>query len=434
MTPYLKDGVVPLTGWCSGHFHDLGALVHSLLTKDYSWIYCRILGLQLMRRLLLGGRALNNIELAYLRNDAPMIAAVLEFHSPQLPIVHVAGQGGNMRQYAFPPALLPLMRDIYCTNLLAFEPFANLRRATTPSPLQCLVEATDFMWGLTGEGVDTDGDAGEECTAKEARLCERAKLLLEELEVRDPSYYRDGTLRPASSEYRDQVERPSAYGFHPLLFERPHFIDWENAEGRSSKEKLERHCALPQKPHTKGQVGLFILACPHRAPLGYHYMKGAESVSDFGTVLATRNSLEALKGLTVVEDCACQLQEWFLNRLPGLAKHMLFLVDRFHSGPVSVAVGNAARRYSVHTCPPTLFIDSFPVHKDTAMTACEGLNAGLKDCKRSLQQITRLDDFKSRVTTILDINFERSKLARFVENIDAANGWLRRRIRERQAS
>ena len=75
--------------------------------------------------------------------------------------------------------------------------------------------------------------------------------------MRDPPYYTDGTLRPASSEYRDQVERPSAYGFHPLLFERPHFIDWENAEGRSSKEKLERHCALPQKPHTKGQVGAF---------------------------------------------------------------------------------------------------------------------------------------------------------------------------------
>lgn len=238
------------TGWCPGHFHDLGALMHSLLTKDYSWIYCRILGLQLMRRLLLGGRALNSLELAYLRDDAPMIAAVLEFHSPELPTVQATDHGGHLKQYAFSPAVLPLMRDIYCTNLLAFEPSSNLRRATTPSPLRCLVDATDFLWGL--EGVEAGGD--EEWAAKEVRLCERAKLLLEELEVRDPIYYTNGTLRPASDEYKEQVERPSVYPFHPLLYERPHFIDWENTKGRSTKERLERHCALPERPHTKGHV------------------------------------------------------------------------------------------------------------------------------------------------------------------------------------
>jgi hypothetical protein len=124
----------------------------------------------------------------------------------------------------------------------------------------------------------------------------------------------------------------------------------------------------------------------------------------------------------------------FLCEFPALQISNTLFPFQCATWPVSVAVGNAARRYSVHTCPPTLFIDSFPVHKDTATTACEGLNAGLKDCKWSLQQITRLDDFKSRVTTIFDINFERSKLARFVKNIDAANSWLRRGIRERQAS
>lgn len=177
------------------------------------------------------------------------------------------------------------------------------------------------------------------------------------------------------------------------------------------------------------QVGLFILVCQHRGPIGWHNIKGAESVSDFGTVLITRCPLETLKGLTVVEDCACQLQEWFLNRVPGLAKFMSFLVDRFHSGPVSVAVGNAAKRYSTHTCSPTLFIDSFPLHRETATTASEGVNSRLKGCKDSLQQITRLDDFRSRVTTILDINFERSKFARLTGQ-DAADGWLRRKIRE----
>jgi hypothetical protein len=105
------------------------------------------------------------------------------------------------------------------------------------------------------------------------------------------------------------------------------------------------------------QVGLFILACTDRAPLGFHYMKGAESVSDFGTVLATRNSLEALKGLTVVKDCACQLQEWFLNRLPVLAKHMLFLVDKFHSGaqPSSIEVG-CSLRSGPHVLPPSIIL------------------------------------------------------------------------------
>jgi hypothetical protein len=103
-------------------------------------------------------------------------------------------------------------------------------------------------------------------------------------------------------------------------------------------------------------------------------------------------------------------QEWFLNRVPQLAKFMLFVVDRFHLGPVSCAPAGA-KRYATHTCAPTLFIDSFSQHGHTITTASEGINSGLKRCAASLQQITSIKRLISHVTTILDTLFERSKYA-----------------------
>lgn len=90
---------------------------------------------------------------------------------------------------------------------------------------------------------------------------------------------------------------------------------------------------------------------------------------------------------------------------------MLFLVDRFHSGPISCAPTGAVKRYATHTCSPTLFIDSYPQHKHTITTASEGINSGLKRSAASLQQITSIRRLMSRVTTILDTLFKRSKYA-----------------------
>jgi hypothetical protein len=81
---------------------------------------------------------------------------------------------------------------------------------------------------------------------------------------------------------------------------------------------------------------------------------------------------------------------------------MEFLVDRFHSGPISVATSSgAAKRYATHTCSPMLFIDSYPVHKNTTTMAAEGINKGLKQSAASLQQITSIRRFLMRVATIL---------------------------------
>jgi hypothetical protein len=102
-----------------------------------------------------------------------------------------------------------------------------------------------------------------------------------------------------------------------------------------------------------------------------------------------------------------------LCRVPEVAKFMLFLVDRFHSGPISCAAAGAAKRYATHTCSPTLFIDSFSQHERTVTTASEGINSGLKRSAASLQQIMSIKRLMSRVTTILDTLFERSKYALF---------------------
>jgi hypothetical protein len=111
-----------------------------------------------------------------------------------------------------------------------------------------------------------------------------------------------------------------------------------------------------------------------------------------------------------------------LCRVPRLAKFMEFLVHQFHSGPISVAISSGvAKRYATHTCFPMLFIDSYPVHKNTTTTAAEGINKGLKQSATSLQQITSIRRFLMRVATILDTLFERSKHAVFIDRSGGSN-------------
>lgn len=177
---------------------------------------------------------------------------------------------------------------------------------------------------------------------------------------------------------------------------------------KGSEERLTQHCSAPNPQSSKGRAGVFIACYQDRAPLGYHWLKGGESVLDLGTVLLTRFPFKTLRDMTIVEDAACNAQEWFLNWVPQVANFMLFVVDRFHSGPVSCAP-TGAKRYATHTCAPSLFIDSFPQRCHTITTASEGINSGLKRCAASLQQITSIRRLLSRVTTILDTLFERSK-------------------------
>jgi hypothetical protein len=119
--------------------------------------------------------------------------------------------------------------------------------------------------------------------------------------------------------------------------------------------------------------------------------------------------------------------------VPRLAKFMEFLVDRFHSGPLSVATSSgAAKRYATQICSPMLLIDSYPVHKNTTTMAAEGINTGLKQLAASLQQIISIWRFLMRVATILDMLFERSKHAVFIDRSTASN-WLRDSIIERRS-
>ncbi|GAQ92099.1 hypothetical protein KFL_009210010 [Klebsormidium nitens] len=374
MAGFLKDGPVGSTGWCLTHFQPYGALLHALLIPRYSWVFGHVVTLKLLRHVLLEG-PLDERGLAYLSNDGPMLAAVLRLHP-------VAGG-----QYAFSATLRPLVRDIYATNLLCFEPSANRPGPALRSPLAALHDATEHLWAIEGEKLRLagrlEGAAMEYAEQRGAALKGAANSLLFELEVREPSCYKEGGfLRAPSAAYEERVGAVSTYSFHPLLYGRPRFVDGEDEAGRGkrgSEERLTQHCSAPNPRSSKGRAGMFIASCQDRAPLGYHWLKGGESVSDLGTVLLTRFPLafKTLRGLTIVEDAACNAQEWFLNRVPQLAKFMLFVVDRFHSGPVSCAP-TGAKRYATHTCAPTLFIDSFSQHGHTITTASEGINSGLK--------------------------------------------------------
>ncbi|GAQ90085.1 hypothetical protein KFL_005970060 [Klebsormidium nitens] len=405
------------------------ALLHALLIPRYSWVFGHIVTLKLLRHLLLEG-PVDNLGLAYLTNDGPMLAAILRLHPSGVV------QAGP-RQYAFPATLRPLLRDIYATNLLCFEPSANRPSASGLSPLAALLDATEHLWALERERLRSLGNSGDPgmvyAEQRGFALKGAANALLFELEVREPQCYgSDGFLREASATYRERVGAVSIYDFHPLLYGRPQFTDWEDASGRGKKgseERLAQHCGAPNPRSSKGRAGTFIACCQDRAPLGYHWLKGGESVSDLGTVLITRFPFKTLRGLTIVEDAACNAQEWFLNRVPQLAKYMLFLVDRFHSGPISCAPAGAAKRYATHTCSPTLFIDSYPQHDHTITTASEGINSGLKRSAASLQQITSIRRLMSRVTTILDTLFERSKYAVFQGKNSVESSPLRELIR-----
>ncbi|GAQ91964.1 hypothetical protein KFL_008920030 [Klebsormidium nitens] len=407
MQAYFKDGPVGPTGWCPTHFQPYGALLHALLIPRYSWVFAHVVALKLLRHVLLEG-AIDERGLAYLINDTPMLAAVLRLHPTN----------DAPRQFGFPSALRPLVRDIYATNLMCFEPSANRPGASGRSPLAALLDATEHLWALERERLRSLGNSGgvEMLYAEERGMARKgaANSLLFALEVREPQCYdQDGFLGEPLALYRERVEPVSLYDFHPLLYGRPQFTDWEDTSGRrrkGSEERLAQHCGAPAPRSAKGRAGIFIACCQDRAPLGYHWLKGGESVSDLGTVLLTRFPFKTLRGLTIMEDAACNAQEWFLNRVPQLAKFMFFAVDRFHSGPVSCAPARA-KRYATHTCAPTLFIDSFPQHGQTISTALEGINSGLKRCAASLQQITSIRRLMSRVTTVLDTLFERSKYA-----------------------
>ncbi|GAQ86980.1 hypothetical protein KFL_003240015 [Klebsormidium nitens] len=329
MAGFLKDGPVGATGWCPTHFQPYGALLHALLIPRYSWVFGHVVTLKLLRHVLLEG-PLYERGLAYLSNDGPMVAAILRLHP-------VAGG-----LYAFPPTLRPLVRDIYATNLLCFEPSANRPGPSSRSPLAALHDATEHLWTIEAERLRLMGQleavAMEYVERRGAALKRVANSLLFELEVREPSCYSgEEFLRAPSAAYEERVGAVSVYSFHPLLYGRPQFTDWEDASGRGrkgSEERLMQHCSAPNRRSSKGRAGVFIACCQDRAPLGYHWLKGGESVSDLGTVLLTRFPFKTLRGMTIVEDAACNAQEWFLNRVPQLAKFMLFVVDRFHSGPL----------------------------------------------------------------------------------------------------
>jgi hypothetical protein len=167
--------------------------------------------LKLVRHLLLTG-PIHELELSYLRNDAPMLAVILELHSPELPRSLRFGGGrdsplsGAMRQFEFPAVLRPFIRDIYAAKLLSFESGANRRGRTIELSLRALLDASELAWTLQTEadlrGAGHSPDAMTYAQARALALRERANLLLSELEVRESDYYGPaGILRAPTAEY-----------------------------------------------------------------------------------------------------------------------------------------------------------------------------------------------------------------------------------------
>ncbi|GAQ91033.1 hypothetical protein KFL_007160040 [Klebsormidium nitens] len=304
------SGELSRMGWAHDHFFHYSVLISTLLGSDHSRAQLlRVNSLKITRKALLGG-TITSTELRHLERDAPLIGAILRSY----PDPH-----SKPDELLFEQSFLPVLRDLYCTAMVSFEPSSNRCTAEGQSPLRKLVDAFECIVQkgrleralqyrlLTEAGGDGTVVANlrlsvSRATEKVVAALESATEALAPLEIKLPSEI--GTM-PATPEYQ---RRASLVGFYPHgqlpKWMRPHFPDFEGPDGysKSRREDIKCNGVRSDLVKLKGMAGLFLICCPDGYVIGFHYMVGGESVSDLFTLLVTLYSFEQLKGLTIIYD------------------------------------------------------------------------------------------------------------------------------------
>ena len=124
--------------------------------------------------------------------------------------------------------------------------------------------------------------------------------------------------------YTSSREPPtSCFPNHPV----EQHLNRYNVSGKDDED----HCEKTFPSHTDFIDGMFIVGCPCPSPVtyGFELMMGPESARHFFRFLmCCRVNFEKLEG--IIEDFACGLHPYFLNREPNECKYLRFLVDGAH--------------------------------------------------------------------------------------------------------
>jgi hypothetical protein len=234
-----------------------------------------------------------------------------------------------------------------------------LRALLHEKKLGCLLDAE-----LEAERITLERDASVICRALESSQ----KLLREDQHFYDVVHdllttiadLYDKVIAQSSYEHSSSVKLTSAAAFsgvqekstvsnYPSFkkeFTRPHYPDYEQANGRSRDKSDYRKCdnkkPLVGSGQRKFSPGIFKVTCVHGFVYGYHFLTEAESPTEFFTLLLTRFPIDRLPSIIIYEN-GCKLYEYILDREPWMLKDMRILVDAFHYG--------AWRQTTIHKCP-----------------------------------------------------------------------------------
>ena len=138
--------------------------------------------------------------------------------------------------------------------------------------------------------------------------------------------------------------------------------------------------------HPTLRPGIFTVYCQHGVCYGFEVLRSCESPRHPFRLFTTRFTSPPS---VIVDDNACQLHTYALNREPQRFKRTFFAVDRFHwRGHVGCSSG-----YN---------LDLYSVHKTLNSQVNEQANAGLQHIKSQLAYMT-FDNFVFHLCLFLSI-------------------------------
>ena len=150
------------------------------------------------------------------------------------------------------------------------------------------------------------------------------------------------------------------------------------------------HCEKTFPSHSDFIDGMFIMGCPCPSPVtyGFELMVKPESARHFFRFLMCRRvNLEKLEG--IIEDFACGLHPYFLNREPNDCKFLRFLVDGAHwNGQRKLKKADRSGGGGHLGCSLSYNSSEYQDHLDININTQgrEQTNALIEKCSQTLQQ------------------------------------------------
>jgi Kyakuja-Dileera-Zisupton transposase/CxC4 like cysteine cluster associated with KDZ transposases len=159
---------------------------------------------------------------------------------------------------------------------------------------------------------------------------------------------------------------------------------------RSTEDYDCKHSFVSGSHGSRRTGGIFTWFCKHGVCYGFYIIPNAEGRNEAFSFLYKYFKVAPK---VVVYDCACQLQDYCLNRQPAHFKHTTFLIDRLHW-------------YNHTTCARSYNINLYRSHVALNTQIAEQVNSYLKRLKSSVSQMKQ-DNFMRCVRFSLEMWNER---------------------------